>query len=88
MPGTIVFKIEKVMKILNVTPNTLATRTGVRKNSIYSIIRGEVIRLPLEHLIAILDCLNAISKERDLGERFTLDDVMEYIPEEKERVDF
>lgn len=51
-------KLEAALKMKNVRPGTLATRTGINKNTIYSMIQRDTAKVDLEVIQNIADALD------------------------------
>ena len=51
-------KLEAALKMKNVRPGTLATRTGINKNTIYSMIQRDTAKVDLEVIQTIAEALD------------------------------
>ena len=51
-------KLEAALKMKNIRPGTLATRTGINKNTIYSMIQRDTAKVDLEVIQTIAEALD------------------------------
>lgn len=79
MSVAILIKLENALSSAGVTKNALAREAKVRPNLIYDMCEGKTKRIDLETMSTILDTLNTMT-----GRNYTLSDVLEYIPKQKE----
>lgn len=56
--GKIVFKLDKVLKSQKVAKYKLHTTTGIPYDTILKYCKGEIKRIPIEHLIMFCDVLD------------------------------
>ncbi|MEF7565967.1 helix-turn-helix transcriptional regulator [Bacillus infantis] len=76
--GKIKFKLDEVLKELNVTPNYVAVKAQVRPNTLYKMQDNDISRINIEVLEKILDALNAIAREKSIHTSFNIEDVLTY----------
>lgn len=77
--GEIKFVLDTTLKELNITPNKLSVLTGIRNNTIYSMVNGDAKTISINNLILILDCLNNLSKTLNIPKRISVKDIFIYI---------
>ena len=56
--GKIVFKLDKVLKSNGVAKYKLHTLTGIPYDTVLKYCRGQIKRIPIEHLIMFCDILD------------------------------
>lgn len=69
------------MDELELSTYRLGMESKVRPASIGTLAKGEMKRIDVDMLDRILNELNRLAKERELGKVYTIEDVIEYIPE-------
>ena len=58
MSGKIVFKLDRLLKAKNVAKYKLHTETGIPYATITKYCKGEIQRIPVEHLVLFCDTLD------------------------------
>ncbi|MNJ03492.1 hypothetical protein D3C73_1638220 [compost metagenome] len=66
------------MNRLGVTNKKLSETSKVRPNTITELNKGSVKRIDVETMDKLLNALNDIATERELGIRFTISDILSY----------
>jgi predicted transcriptional regulator len=74
----IIFKLDKVVKELKITPNRLAVDCGLRSTTIYKLCKNEATRIHTDTLAIIMKTLNEISKKEGFNKEYRIEDIMEY----------
>jgi putative transcriptional regulator len=67
------FKLNQLLKELNLTKNKFSVLSKVRPNTINDMCNGNTRRLEIDTLDAILVCLNQLSERK-----ITINDLIEY----------
>lgn len=75
------FKLGEVLTELNVTRNKLAVEAKIRPATILDLVSGDVKRIELKTLADILDTLNRIANDHEIKRAITINDLIEYIPD-------
>jgi predicted transcriptional regulator len=81
--GSIQFNLKETLDQLNITRNKLAVESKTRPATILDLVSGDTKRLELSTVVAILDTLNEIAKEKGYRE-ITFHDILEYISDHNE----
>lgn len=76
----IIIKLEGALDSAGVTKNALAREAKVRPNLIYDMCDGKTKRIDLDTLSNIIDTLSTMT-----GRNYVLSDILEYIPQQKDR---
>jgi predicted transcriptional regulator len=72
------FKLQEIVDELDITPNKLATLSGIRPDTVYKICNNELKRIHMDVIDDLLDSLNRISRERKLGKKYSISDILGY----------
>lgn len=72
------FKLNSVIDELNITPNKLATLSGVRTATVYLIYNNQMRRLHIDVLDSIIDALNKYSSDKGLNKTYSINDILDY----------
>jgi predicted transcriptional regulator len=72
------FKLQEIVDELNITPNKLAIMANVRPDTVYKICNNQIKRIHMDVIDDLLDTLNKVSKERELGRKYSITDILDY----------
>jgi predicted transcriptional regulator len=75
----IVWKLDKVLKEIKVSPNKLSVLAQVRPNTIYNMVYNEAGRVHFDTITKVLVALNKIAKDKEIHKKFDIADIMEFI---------
>lgn len=84
MRGRIKFKFADLLDEIGVTRNHISVESKTRPGTILDLASGETKTVKLETLVNILDALNKTARKKGIERTIGINDVFEYIPQQKE----
>ncbi|MFS8189518.1 helix-turn-helix domain-containing protein [Rossellomorea marisflavi] len=72
------FKLDIVIDELQITPNKLASLSGVRPDTVYKIYNNQMRRIHIDVLDSLLDALNTYSKDKEIRKSYSISDILDY----------
>jgi DNA-binding Xre family transcriptional regulator len=72
------FKLDSVLKDLDLTMNKLSVESKIRSGTVISLAKGKAKRLELDTIHSILDVLNETARKENINHTYTIDDIVEY----------
>ncbi|WP_338465144.1 helix-turn-helix transcriptional regulator [Shouchella rhizosphaerae] len=74
--------LDAIMAELGVSQNALWLASGVRPATLRAYVSGDIQRINLEQLTALLDALNRIAASQGVKRRYNVEDLLSYKPRE------
>jgi predicted transcriptional regulator len=75
----VIWKLDKVIEELNITPNKLSIEARCRPNTIYNMVYGTATRIHLETIEKVLVALNNIAESEGIHKGFKVGDILDFI---------
>lgn len=75
------FVLKDTLELLEISPNQLSVKSGVRNNTVYDMIDDRTKRIDRKNLENIIRTLNEIGKKQGIKKKFSLEDVMIWVEE-------
>jgi predicted transcriptional regulator len=72
------FKLNNVIDELKITPNKLASLSGVRPDTVYKIYNNQMRRIHIDVLDSLLDALNTYSSDNKIRKSYSISDILDY----------
>lgn len=73
---TISITLNRILEELDVTPYRLSLTSGIRTNTIYSLVNNESKAINIELLGKLIDSVNLIASEKNIPRTYTISDFL------------
>ncbi|MGE6756244.1 helix-turn-helix domain-containing protein [Rossellomorea sp. NPDC071047] len=74
----IIWKLDRVLEDLDISPNRLSVEAKVRPNTIYNMVYNEAVRFHFDTVIKVLVALNEIADQEGIHKEYNIGDILEF----------
>ena len=78
--GETIFKLDRILKEVDITPNKLAELSNIRPDTVYRIYKNDLKRIHISHITSLLDAINKYCKDNQRYNNYEISDLIKYIP--------